>query len=714
MSSASIPSTGRRLHAPRLPQLHSHRLRPIAAALLVTGALPLPALAADPAQPPQQLERIVVTGNPVEHADLFDLVSPVTVLSGMGLTLKREGTLGETLSSIPGVSSSYFGPNASRPVIRGLDSDRIRILQNGIGTVDASSLSNDHATAIDPLFIQSIEVVRGPAALLYGGSAIGGVVNVIDNRIPQERLEGVAGAAEIKGGGAERLKSGAAYVDFGANKLVFHADAYDKRSENIEIPGFARSDRQRAIDGPDAEQPRDRLPNSASHAYGGALGGAYVDTNGYLGLSLSSMRNTYGTVAEESSQIRMKQDQANLAGELRELGFIKKVKFKAGYTDYRHTEFDGGVPATTFKNHGYEARVDAIHERIGALDGAFGLQYGDSTFSALGEEAFVPTTRTRSGAVFAFEELHLDPVSFNVGARLENTRLRAEGGGPIDPPTGLDRFGTGGSRTFTAASASAGAIWKVLPGVSLVFTGTSTQRAPTYFELYANGVHAATAGYEIGDTSFEKERSRSFEGALRVRRGPFSGSFSVYRTQFSNYIGVFATGNTRDAEGNLNPVPTGDEEILMEYRYRQVPAVFTGFELEGKARVLDGAHKVDVELGIDRVRTTNRATGEPLPRIAPMRFRAAFDYAYGPIGSQLEVIHAKKQDQVPSDQLPTDAYTLVNAYLTYGFKLASADMTAYLRAQNLFNQDARLATSFLRDIAPLPGRGFQVGLRTTF
>ncbi len=696
--------------------------RALATAFLLAFGSGAWAQSSDHPSSPQRLDRVVVTGNPTEHADLFDLVSPVTVLSGTGLSLKREGTLGETLSSVPGVSSSYFGPNASRPVIRGMDSARIRLLQNGIGTIDASALSNDHATAIDPLFIQSIEVVRGPAALLYGGSAVGGVVNVIDGRIPRERSDGVAGAAEVKAGGPEHLKSAAAYVDFGREHLVLHADGFDRRSSDLVIPDYAHSTRQRARDDPSLGQPTGRLPNSASHAYGGAFGASYVDTAGYVGLSVASTRNTYGTVAEEGSTIRMKQDRGDLAGELRDLGFIRKVKFKAGYTDYRHTEFNGGVQATTFKNLGYEARVDAIHERVGLLDGAFGLQYGDSTFSALGEEAFVPLSKTRDGALFAFEELHLDPVTLSGTVRVEKTRLAASGGGPVDPPTGLARFGVDTSRDFTAVSGSLGANYKLTPALSLVFTGTSTQRTPTYFELFANGVHAATRGYEIGDASFAKETSRSFEAAIRARQGRFSGSLSVYRTLFSNYIGLFATGNTRDGAGNLNPAPDpafrgvtiGGDEILTEYRYRQVPALFTGFEAEGKVRLIDGARTLDFEGSVDRVRTTNRETGQPLPRIAPMRFRAALDVGVGPAGGQLEMIHARKQDHVPDGELPTDGYTLVNAYLTYAFRMAGADMTAYLRALNLFDQDARVSTSFLRDISPLPGRGFQVGLRSSF
>ncbi len=671
---------------------------------------------------PTTLDRVVVTGNPIERSDLFELVSPVSVLSGEALSLQHETSLGETLSKLPGVSSSYFGPNASRPIIRGQDSDRIRLLENGIGILDASALSNDHATTTDPLFIRRIEVVRGPAALLYGGSAIGGVVNVIDGRIPDSRIEGVGGAAELREGGAERLHSGAAYTDFGSGNVAFHLDAFDRRTSDIDIPGFARSDRQRAIDDPALDQPKDRLPNSGSHAYGGAIGGSYVDTNGYLGLSLSSLRNVYGTVAELDSTIRMKQERGDLAGELRDVGLFRKIKVKAGYTDYEHTEFDAGVPATTFRNRGYETRIEAIHEKIGPLEGSVGLQFGKTTFSALGEEAFVPETKTRNGALFLFEELPLDPFTISGGFRVEKTELDAEGGGPIDPPTGLPRFGSGGSRDFTAASGSLGAIYKLTPGLAFVVNGTSTQRAPTFFELFANGVHAATGGYEIGDPGFAKERSRSFEAAVRVKEGRFSGSFTAYRTTFSNYIGVFATGNTRDTEGNLNPAvdpaaagqTVAGNEILTEYRYRQVPARFTGFELEGKLRLLDAAQKLDLELGLDRVRTTNGDTGEPLPRIAPMRGRVALVFATGPLEAQLEVVHARKQDQVPTGELPTDAYTLTNAYLTYRFQLAGTDLTAFLRGQNLFNQDARVASSFLRDIAPLPGRGVQVGLRAVF
>ncbi len=322
-------------------------LNPLAAAMAAAFTAIAPAqsqTASNPAVP-----QIVITANPLGRGDV---ATPSTVLAGDGLVLRRASTLGETLDGLPGVSASHFGPNASRPIIRGQDGDRIRVLSNAGASIDASSLSFDHAVPIDPLVIERIEVLRGPAALLYGGSAVGGVVNAIDNRIPKARLEAVSGAVETRLGGASNERALSALVEGGAGGLVFHADAFGRRTDDLRVPAFNRP----LADG--STERRSRLRNSASRAEGGALGGSWVGANAHLGASIDHYSNHYGIVAEEDISIRMQRDKLSLAGAARSLGgvwgsFIESLHAQAASTRYQHGEVEGdGSIGTTFKSRG--------------------------------------------------------------------------------------------------------------------------------------------------------------------------------------------------------------------------------------------------------------------------------------------------------------------------------------------------------------------------
>lgn len=311
-------------------------------------------------QNPQQLDAVVVTANPL-GSDLFDMVPPVSVLSGRELDLRRGATLGETLDGVPGVTTSYFGPNVGRPIIRGLDADRVRIMSGGLGVLDASGLSQDHGVPVDPLVVERLEVVRGAAALLYGGNAVGGVVNAIDNRIPVDPVTGVGGRAEARAASGDQARSAAGMLEAGNGLLAMHADLYSRGSRDLKIPGYARSARLRALD-PQQDEPRGRLPNSSNHGDGGALGASLtLGERGYLGMSYAGYNQDYGTVAESDVRIEMENARWDLAGEARNLdGFITSVRFKAGYSKYEHVELAGGQPATRFINTGREARIEEI------------------------------------------------------------------------------------------------------------------------------------------------------------------------------------------------------------------------------------------------------------------------------------------------------------------------------------------------------------------
>ncbi|RZT38582.1 TonB-dependent receptor [Cupriavidus agavae] len=700
------------------------RRTPLAAlAALIAAGLSSHALAQDAAAPaapaaPQTLKEVVVTANPL-GSDLNDMVAPVSSLGGDALTVREASTLGETLNSLPGVTSSYFGPNASRPVIRGLDGDRIKVLQNGGSTLDASTLSYDHAVPIDPLVAEKIEVVRGPAALLYGGNAVGGVVNVIDNRIPRDPITGVSGAADVSGtAGGDKGRNASGLLEAGNGQFAVHADAFVRQTSDLKIPGFARSGNLRATQPlPEGEsEAYGKIPNTNAHQEGGSLGGSYTWVDGFVGANWSTYRNDYGTPAEEDARIKLRQDRFAVAGEARNLsgstgGIIESVKGDFSYTDYEHREIEDGETGTTFKNRGWDARLEARHGKIGNMTGVFGTQFGHTDFSALGEEAFVPTTTTDNAAFFVFEELPLissGDLKLNFGGRLDHSRVKASA-------NGNDRF-SDAERSFNAGSASAGLLYKLNPVWTVTSNLSYTERAPTFYELYANGPHLATGSYETGDPNASKERATSIDLGVRFKQGDHSGSVSGYYSRFQNYLALINTGGFRDEEGNA--VAGGADGALPAYQYLGVPATLYGFEAEGKTRLLQKmlttSDTLDFEARADYVHGENRSNGEPLPRLSPLRLGGSLVYGAGPWGARINVDWNARQSRVPAGDTPTDAYTMLGVALTYKMKLAGTQTLFYVRGDNLTNTEARSATSILRDIAPLPGRSVRVGMRTRF
>jgi iron complex outermembrane recepter protein len=689
------------------PDLSSLRKLPPFSLLLIASVAQAQQVSApdSAALPRATLAPVFVTANPLGDTDL---IAPTTSLSGDALALRRADSLGETLNGLPGVSTTTYGPLVGRPIIRGMDGDRIRLLQNGVAAYDASSLSYDHAVPQDPLTIEKVEIVRGPAALLYGGNAVGGVVNTIDNRIPREALQGVSGAVDASYGGANNARAGAALVEGGNGRFAFHADVYDRETSKLRIPGFAHSARQRALDGPDASQPEGSIPNSDGRWHGGSVGSSYTWADGYAGLSYSGFESNYGSVAESDVRLRMRQQRVAFASELRNLsGPFSRLKFDFAYTDYEHKEIDDGVTGTTFRNHGYEARIEARHRPLGPLEGAIGVQLAQNTFSALGEEALVPTTQTTNVALFGLEEWQAtDALKLSVGARIEHVKL--------DPtPAGNERFVGARSRDFNAGSLSAGALYKLAPAWSVAGNLSYTERAPTFYELYANGPHDATGQYLIGNPDARKEKAVSTDLSLRYASGPNRGSIGVFYNRFINYLTEYNTGRLVDDDGDV--VAPGTDDALREAVYRGVRAEFYGVELDGKWRVFEkGAHRVDLGLSADYTHARNAETGEPLPRIAPLRASLSADYGYGPFGARAQVTHAWAQHRVPENDLPTDSYTSLGLVLTYKFRMGPTQWLAYLRGDNLTNQEIRYASSVVRDIAPQGGRSVMVGMRTTF
>lgn len=666
------------------------------------------------------LPEVTVTGNPLGATDL---IAPTTTLSGDRLLLRSQSTLGETLNGLPGVSSSYFGPNASRPSIRGQDGDRIRILQNGGAAPDASALSYDHAVPVDALVTERVEVLRGPSALQYGGSAVGGVVNVIDNRIPSEPIDGFGGRADLGYATGNREKSGGVVLEGGNNRYALHVDAFNRDADDTSVPI------ELGCESPRRPGLARKICNSANQAHGGAIGGSLFFDKGWIGASASTYRSDYGTVAEDDVTIKMKSDRYALEGEWRPGGFFTSIHGKLSRTDYRHTEFEGSETGTVFSNKSDDLRIEARHQKIGGVEGLIGFTNESSDFAAVGEEAFAPHSRTRSRALFLHEELGTSWGRLSFGARTEQVRVRSFGY-PEDPA--ITRFAVG-ERKFNPGSAAFGALVNLAPQWQLTSNLAYTERAPKDYELFANGPHVATAAWEVGDPNLQKEKSVGFDLGAQWKSGANTARVNAYVTRFRNYIGLTASGDVRGEEGEINPAPEETDEglvfpdVMDEFVYRGVRARFTGIEANGNLRLLgtDGFSRaadgstLDLEWRADLVRAKNTDTGEPLPRISPARVGTTLAYGNGPWTARLGFDHYAAQRRVPSvGARETDAFTLWNAALTYRMKVQRTNLTWYARVDNLTNKLAYSATSILTTTAfpdaPLPGRTLKVGLRATF
>ena len=662
-----------------------------------------PAIAADKGT--LTIPTTAVTGNPLGVGS-DQMVIPISILNGRELSLRRENTLAETLNSIPGVSNSSFGPSAGRPMIRGMDSDRIKILQNGVNNLDASNLSFDHGVSIDPLIIEQIDVIRGPATLLYGGGAVGGAVNAIDHRIPKEKFEGITGRGEVRYGGANLEQSNAAVVDVGTGNFVMHFDAYNRDAKNLKIPGNALSARKSASKSWDpadlvyksytGDHGTNKLINSQSETKGGAIGVSMIFDRGYAGVSYAKHQTQYGSPLESAVSIDMDNDRFDFASEIRDLGtFFDRAKFRAAYTDYMHKEIEGGAINTTFKNQGVDGTFELGHQPILGIKGVMGLQFESGKFQALGAEAFVPSSKTNSQSAYVYEELPINQHKVTFGLRHGQHDVDSKGGGSF----------VAANKSFKTNNGAIGGLYTLNSQWSLTGNLSHNERAPSYFELYANGVHAATGTYEQGQANLKIEKSNGLDSQIRWKSGQDSLTLGAYFTKFSNYIGLRSTDNL-----------DVDENYKIS-QFSGIKAEFKGVELEGKSMLTDN---LQLNVRGDYVDAKDKTNGGYVPRISPLKLGAGLKYEFDRFGARLDVLHAFRQDRVASNynyqggrELITDAYTNVSMMATYKLP-TQLNLEAFTRANNLLDEEIREHASFLKDIAPMGGRSIMFGLRGEF
>lgn len=653
------------------------------------------------AQESTRLNDVIVTANPLGRS-ANQISQPVTVVAGDDLVYKYQPTIGETLSKEPGIRSTYFGPGASRPVIRGLEGDQILVLQNGVGNIDASAASVDHNVAIDPLTVEKIEVVRGPAALLYGSRAVGGVVNVIDNRIPDEPIdEVVTGVTDARFNSANRERAASILLEGGIDNYAWHINGFKRITDDIDIPGFARSESQRISD-PQANETRDHLTNSQSNSNGGTFGLTrfFDNDKGYIGASVTRFENNYGAVAEQDVTIDMDQTRFDVAGLYKKpTKSIKEVKFKAGISEYRHTEFEGDETGTVFDNDGYDGRIEFVHEKIGDFEGAIGFQSSRSDFSALGDEAFIPVTDTTTNAVFFLEELPLDKVTLQLGARAEQQKVEK------DPSTVAALGANADSREDDTVSGSVGFVYNPVNDYAIALSTSYTQRAPNAQELFANGLHVATATFEAGNRNLNIQKSTGVDLSFRKEKGRTTGEINLFYNQFQDFITLVNTGGQFADGGENFPI----------FNYANINAKFYGVEAKALFNVVkSGSTKFDIEIRGDYVEARNRNTEEPLSRISPARAGGSLIYKQNKLGVRLDADHTFAQNHVPQGDTKTDGYLMLDFGVDYEVNVGSTSSLLYVKGTNLLDEEARNHVSFIKDIAPLMGKSVLAGIRTAF
>jgi iron complex outermembrane recepter protein len=660
---------------------------------------------------------IVVTG--ILARSQNDILAGTSVLSDEELTRDLRPTIGETLTRQAGVSATSFGPNASRPVLRGFQGERVRVLSDGIGSFDVSNTSVDHAVIINPLTADRIEVLRGPSALLFGSSAIGGVVNVIDSRIPRrmpdEALH-IDAIATYGSAAKERSLGGRADIRI-APQIVAHLDATYAKTSDLRTGGLILTPalRAEAASSGDPEIAalatlKGKLPNSAARTWEVAGGLAWIGDTANFGASVARYDSLYGipvryaTVAPapgeegpEAVRLDVKQTRYDLRGEWNpDGGFIEAVRMRGGYADYRHNELEeDGAIGTSFFNKGGEGRLEVVQREKNGWEGAIGAQFYGRNFSVVGEEKFLPPARTRQYGLFTVQSFDKGIFRAEVGGRIERTRQSAKADVDLGNPDIR--------RSFTAYSGSAGGSLEVLRGWRIGLNAAYTERAPSAEELFPNGPHAGTQAFEIGDPRFNKERSKGLELTLRGKGDGYSYAASVYRNWFNNFIYELPTGASEDG--------------LPVFQFLQDKAVYSGIEFDASFRLLQqGGLTISVDGVGDFTTAKIKRTGGNLfaPRIPSARLLGGIEAKAERFTLRTEVEWVDGQDRVSPFETRTKGYTLTNASLSFSPFGKERDVSLLLSANNIFDVVARRHASFLKDYAALAGRDVRVTLRASF
>jgi iron complex outermembrane recepter protein len=710
-----------------------------------------PALSAPVTPAPQQGALPVVT----------DQFATVTVVPNEELRRAGGATLGDLLFAKPGITGSSFAPGASsRPIIRGLDVNRVGIVENGTGGGGASDLGEDHFVPIDPLATNQVEVVRGPAALRYGSTSIGGVVSASNNRIPEAlpvcpaapfQNYGIAAKAPLADAASppcvtaetrtavstvDRGTEGGILLDAGGGNFALHADAFGRKSSDYNIPGYPYLfDQTRPVNG--------RQPNSAAQADGASIGGSYVFHGGFIGAAITQNDSLYRIPgidgADHQTRIDAHQTKLTARGEYRpDAAAIEAVRFWAGATDYKHNEIglaDPNDPATLgvrqiFTSKDQEGRVEVqlapFNARFAAITTAFGLSAGHQELTAPSPDdprsplnGLWDPNRNNRVAGYLFNELKFsETTKAQVAGRIEQVNL--SGTTPAFIPGVFDvnvdpaSIGPATPRDlhFMPKSASVGLIQNLPYDLVASVTAQYVERAPKPAELFSRGAHDATATFDIGNPNLGIETAKSIEVGLRRAAGPLRFELTGYYTRFNGFIFRRLTGNTCDGNACVDIADPNQLE-LKQAVYSQKDAVFRGAEFQSQLDVgpLNGGIW-GIENQFDVVRATF-TDGTNVPRIPPVRAGGGLFWRDANWLMRVNLLHAFAQTDIdPVAETPTPGYNLLKAEVSYKTKLDSSwfgarEMTVGLVGNNLLNEQIRNSVSYTKDEVLMPGLGLR-------
>jgi iron complex outermembrane receptor protein len=652
---------------------------------------------------------------------------PVTILTGEELRDATRSTIGDTLSNQPGISNASFGPAVGQPVIRGQQGRRVLNLSNAVPNADASGNSADHAVAVEPILAEAIEVLRGPSTLLYGGGAIGGVVNVIDNRIPRSLLDTPVFTIQARHDSAADLDTVVSRLEFSTGSFTWHMDGMRREWNDLDIPGFAINPATVDADGDDEDENTfGYIANTGGETEAVTFGGSWIFDSGFLGLAVNRIDNTYGLPPgvhgehheedhgedhdeahdedheEEGHEhevenifIDMAQTRYDLTGELRDLNsWIEHLDYRLTYTDYGHAEMEGpGMVGTRFSNDSWQQRLQITHAEIGNWHGVVGLQTANETFGAIGEESFIPVTDIQNQGVFVVEDYHRGDFTMELGARLGRYSYDPENSAAPE----LD---------FNSFNYSASGLWDLSNGASLGLILSHAERAPSIEELYSNFalgdpencvIHFATAACEVGDISLRKESSNNIDITFYLEKENFNFTLTAFNNNFEDYIALINTGAVVD-----------DFPIR---EYRQVDASFSGIEVDATFFINEN---FELKVFGDSINGQLEGNGD-VPRMPPSRFGSRLDYKNGALSAFASFIHGSAQDEAGNFEEETTSYTRWDFGVNYSITVGrDSEVLMFARGRNTSDDDIRLSTSTLRDFAPEAGRSVEVGMRFSY
>ena len=664
----------------------------------------------------QKLDDMIVSAPFIESVE--DSSHPITLLKGDELRNKVGSTLGETLQNELGVTNQSFGSGVGIPVIRGQSGSRVKVLQNSLGNNDASSLSADHATGVDPIIAERIEVLRGPSTLLYGSGAMGGIVNVIDNRIPETLYDkAIGGAGEQRYDSATDETSSALKLEGGKDHFAYHVDGFYRDAGNTSIGGMAIDEARarqhdpsfHAVPAGELQNTDGVIDNTQTRTRGGSAGFSMIGDSGLAGAAINQLEKNYGIPpdghGETPVHVEMKQTKYDFKSQLNNpFAFVEKAKLKFGYTDYAHTEFDGNIAGTTFLNQTYESRFELEHTPlIQNNKGILGFQSSNGEFVGLGEEGkIVPKSNIDTYGLFNVESLKAGAMTYEMGGRIESTQITPDGRADV---------------SYIPLSGSLSASWDVNSQNKLGLAFTHSQRAPQIQELFSDGFHHATRSYEIGNANLKKELSNNLDLSYQFDASWVKADLSLFHNWVSDYIyqqrDAAQLFNAEDGEFIANDSDCAECFPLLHSQ--QKAAIFKGFEAKTVFPLMDNKlGLVDLTLFGDYTRGTFDNGGD-VPRMPPLRYGVQVSYDKNEWSSNVRLTRGEAQTNAGENETTTPAYLLLNLGTQYKIAhFAQSDILLFAKGKNLLDENIRSSVSYLRNFSPDAGRSAEVGIRVSY